>query len=766
MIRDAFTLEDTTAAVDFGGGYPLGNGEIGAFVMGGAPVNEIRFSHNAFYSGRRPAHPIQPGAAEAFRRMRSAAIRGDLEAVYEEAAGFIGRKEDYGTNLPVGTLSLSYHRRSPSGSTPCRLTSRRLDLREGISERLLDVMPETSGWRLRERCFVSTAARAFVLRAEAVSSDTDSVDLEISWMGGEVTEDAADALSFVTDARETLHCESPCGARLTGRLMITETDGYVRTEQGRLFVTGARFVTILLRMGVSLETAGGMALCEENQKNKPYITLQQEHAETFRTVMTRTTLHLPEDVTAAFLFHYGRYLLYSASQPGSPLPAHLQGVWNDNVACRLGWTCDLHLDVNTQMNYSLSETCNLPETLPPLWRWMREQLIPQGRVTARDAYGLSGWVAELVSNAFGYAAPFWGRALAPCPTCGVWLLTLVWEHYLFTGDQRFLQETAFPMIEEAARFFAEYVYEMDGQVHSGPSVSPENAFLLSDGEKRYISDSPTYEILMIRELFRIYVSASGSLSDTPGEPDRSLLSRVQELLPRLLPYRIAPDGTLAEFSHDYPIADPQHRHTSHLLGLYPFDQITPDGTPALAEAVARTVEAKLTPEEDWEDTGWARNMLLFYADRLRHPEQVARHLRALTDKMMTDNGLIFHPPTRGTETIYGRVYELDGNTGVTAGIAEALLQSHGGILRILPALPPDWRTGEVTGLRARGGYTVDIRWETGNGGPDGTSASQLRWEAHILADHTGTLHLSDGRSYSHRRGEAFFIRGEETCISS
>ncbi|MCI9144438.1 MAG: hypothetical protein HFH87_17765, partial [Lachnospiraceae bacterium] len=443
----------------------------------------------------------------------------------------------------------------------------------------------------------------------------------------------------------------------------------------------------------------------------------------------------------------------------SLLPAHLQGVWNDDVACRIGWTCDMHLDINTQMNYWISEPGNLSECHEPLFDWMENRLIPNGRVTARKCYGYGGWVGELVSNAWGYGAPYWNESLSPCPTGGIWQASDYVEHYRYGQNRDFLRNRALPVIGEAVSFFLEYLFE-DGEGHllGGPSISPENAFLVK-GKKYFASAGCTYEMVMIRELFLEYLEIcrelgiGGEQNGEPGgtraggraqehreagqeqecgpaaggkkepeceetaeekwEPDwEEMLRRVERAVPRLLPYRILPDGTLAEWNHNYEAADSQHRHTSHLLGLFPYGQITPEGTPALAKAAAASIKAKLTPYENWEDTGWARSLLALYSARLGEAEQAYRHLVSMQTILTGGNLLVMHPPTRGAGS-FMEVYELDGNTGFSMAVMEMLIQSHEDCISLLPALPEMWPEGKLEGAVVRGGILLDLCWEQG-----------------------------------------------------
>ena len=278
----------------------------------------------------------------------------------------------------------------------------------------------------------------------------------------------------------------------------------------------------------------------------------------------------------------------------------------------------------------------------------------------------------------------------------------------------------------------------------GPSISPENAFLV-EGEKVRASLNPSFEIASIRQLF-LDVNEARQALDLPPDP------RVASALAKLPSLRVLPDGTLAEWSHDYPAADPQHRHMSHMAALYPYGQITQEETPALAKACAESIRRRLEPYDNWEDTGWARSMLAFYAARLQDGPQAGFHLSEMLRLLTTENGLVMHPATRGTETTCP-VWELDGNTGLAAAALEALLQSHGGTIHLLPALPPEWEEGRVCGLRARGGLTADITWAHGR-----------MTEACLSADHAGSfrvkyqqevrsIHLSDGETYVWRNDE-------------
>ena len=707
-------LEQKAPSNRWGEAFPTGNGQMGAMLYGSLPVNRIELTENTFYSGEKNNHNNQKGAAGAFHKMRELASAGEYDKVHEEANRFIGIRNSYGTNLPVGHFLIDYGAFAEN-IIECERT---LDITDGIAGLVFG----KAGADVREELFISHPDHILV---EHISLKKGTGSVRISFLPsneyGKVSYEAQ-AVLFTCYAYEGIHCDSPCGAALAGYARLV-TDGSCREEHNHIIITGASDIKLYLKMATDFKrnfiskAAAVQCLMEEAAAQAEscaamdYALLRKRHIVDVRDYMERVSFRLNDgderQKKLKYLFQYGRYLLLSSSREDSLLPAHLQGIWNDNVACRIGWTCDMHLDINTQMNYWPSEITNMSETAKPLFRWIKEELAAEGAQTAEESYGLEGWVGEVVSNAWGFAAPYWASPLAPCPTGGIWVMMQMWEHYQYTGDIIFLRDELYPLLEAAVIFFVSYVFKEkpSGYYIGGPSISPENSFLYQ-GKPYQISNGCTYEILMIRELFTVYLKAGEYIEET----DTRLQSEVEEKLEGLLPYRITAEGTIAEWKHELAQADRQHRHTSHLLGLYPFSQINPEDTPELCKAAERTLQGKLIPAANWEDTGWARAMLILYEARLRHGDKAWEHIKCMMDQLLEPNDMVFHPPTRGAGA-FDHVYELDGNTGLTSCIAEMLLQSHQGILRLLPALPKEWDSGEIKGLRARGNVLVELAWE-------------------------------------------------------
>jgi alpha-L-fucosidase 2 len=732
--------------------FPMGNGRIGAMIYGIPGRDVVDLSESTCFSGEASSGNNVKGAPEAFLAAREAVLKNDYKAARQHINNYIPNRLNYGTNLPLGHLNIT----APEDCSAADGYGRSLQLDTAVAK----INYTIEGCNIAKSAFVSNPHQ--VILYKVTSSLPGKLNLTLSLDGGDnpfrIGTDANNDILLYGNAFEAIHSDGKTGVAFHARLRAVTSGGSTSSEDHKLQIRNAEDVLIL----VAVATTFGGKDPEKDCKTRidtaaalSYEELLRAHCEDFTKLFSRVELSLgngtdnsmqaecsysTESLLAsakagqndpaftALMFQYGRYLLISSSRENSPLPTHLQGVWNDSVACRIGWTCDMHLDINTQMNYWPAEVTNLPECHMPLFNWIENSLVPSGRITTREAYGLKGWVAELVSNAWGFAAPYWHGNLSPCPTGGVWIAAHMWEHYLYSGDAGFLKQHAFPVLEEAVEFFIDYIFEdpKTGYLTSGPSISPENSFV-ADGDVYTVSIGPTYEIVMIRELFNMYTAACKALGCEGG-----LLQRVLAAVDRLYPFETGMKGELKEWSHNYRSADPQHRHTSHLLSLFPFSQIDPEKTPGLAKAAKKCLELKMIPPESWEDTGWARSMLLLYSARLLEKEEAYRHIQSMLCYLTNPNLTVKHPPTRGAPS-FADVYELDGNTGLTACIAEMLIQSHNGEIRLLPVLPDQWSTGHVKGLCARGGFEVEMDWKDG----------KLK-EAVITARNNSTCHVRYG----------------------
>ncbi|MFT3984667.1 MAG: glycoside hydrolase N-terminal domain-containing protein [Lachnospiraceae bacterium] len=709
-------------------GFPLGNGRMGVMCYGGFPVETLELSDSTFFSGEMSENNNRENAAWAFRKMRALTEEGELAEAVKASEGFIGIRQNYGTNLPVGKLKIIYQ------ANPIKKYERKLDLNCGITSAAV----ETKQNILYTESFVSYEDQSFFMKI--LDKGQMKFSIKIKWEAygkhSSIHFDPA-AICFQEKAIEPLHSDGRSGVTLTGRCEVFTSEGVCRFENNALIVEQAREIYIRVHTDTDFSYSGIKRQEAPDLKAvtpKNYQKIKERHIRDFETRMSRVRFSLQkeekeENMTieehleyirqascdnglTELLFQYGRYLLLSSSRERSPLPAHLQGVWNDNVACRIGWTCDMHLDINTQMNYWLSEPGNLSECHVPLFQWMKQVVVPSGRKSARISYGQKGWSADLVSNAWGYTAPYWSPTISPCPTGGIWMASDYVEHYRYGKDRGFLIGEAFPIISEAVDFFEEYVFEdQKGRLSCGPSISPENSFYMKN-EVYFFSNGSTYEILMIRELFREYLELCNEMGDAIPDKDQMRIKKIEEYLRRLIPYRITDRGTIAEWDKDYKEADRQHRHTSHLLGLFPYHQICPENMPELAGAVKKTIQEKLTPEDQWEDTGWARSLLLLYSARLKDAQMAYEHLLSMQKNLLCPNLMVMHPPTRGAQS-FMEVYELDGNTGCSMGVIEMLVQSQDEVIRLLPCLPLQWETGAISGIKARSGIELSVSWEKG-----------------------------------------------------
>lgn len=747
------------AAKEWVEALPIGNGRLGGMVFGGIEKELIQLNEDTLWSGM-PKSSENVDAVNYLLKVRSLIFDEKVvqaQKLLEEK--MLGRWTQ--AYLPLADLTINFD----INGVP-KNYSRELNIEKAVARTEF----EMDGGRYSREVFASFPDRIIVIKFSCsqrkkisfsafLESQLESSCSSLNDDCIELTGRCPVNIQSYSEGNNIEYDLSGKGMKFNVAAKLFTEGGTGKSEGGKLEVSNADSAVVIISAATGFngfdkdpEAEGKDCKADsysvlKNISGFSYMELYQRHIEDYSNLYKRVDINLCAEKNsslttdkrieavkngagdphlAALYFQYARYLMISCSRAGTQ-PATLQGIWNKDIIP--AWNCNYTTNINTEMNYWLPEAANLAECHEPLFD-MLEEMAQTGAKTAKLQYGCSGWTVNHNTDIWRHSDPVAGKAMwAYWPMGGPWMCRHLWEHYEFGKNKKFLMEKAYPLMSGAAEFCLDWLIEdKDGRLVTCPSTSPENAYRTPYGEQCSVSMASTMDMSIIRDLFSNCIKAARILDE-----DNEFTLKLENALKKLYPLQIGKHGQLMEWYKDFEDIELGHRHLSHLFGLYPGSGITKENSPEFFEACRKSLEIRL--QNGGGHTGWSCAWIINLFARLGDADSAKKYVNILLGRSSYPNLFDAHPP-----------FQIDGNFGGAAGIAEMLLQSHTGEICLLPALPDTWSEGHVKGLRARGGLEVDMEWEKGELVTASIKASQQGQYKICYRDINAVIQLSKGEN--------------------